>query len=150
MPSEPTADDYRALLAEVYDLAGRSRRRSESEAAAHGSTAARWLVMSAISDDDCTAAAIARRLGLPRQAVHRVVDDLVGSGEVRKRANPGHARSELICLTPRGRALVAALRHDTDPYRLALLRSAQVTSEEVEAAREVIRRLIGAFGVTDV
>jgi DNA-binding MarR family transcriptional regulator len=145
VPTEPTADDYRALLAEVYDLAGRSRRRSESEAAVRGSTAARWLVMSAIADEDLTVSAIARRLGLPRQAVHRVADDLVAQQHVRKRVNPGHARSELISLTAQGRSLMSTLRRETDPYRLALLRSAEVTREEVDAARDVIRRLIAAF-----
>src|SRR5205823_1859741 len=76
MSTEPAADGYRALLAEVYELAGLSRRQSDAEAAIHGSTAARWLTMSTISDTDLTVASIARRLGLPRQAVHRVVDDL--------------------------------------------------------------------------
>jgi DNA-binding MarR family transcriptional regulator len=142
---EPTADDYRALLAEVYDLAGRSRRRSEAEAAGRGSTAARWMVMSAIVDGDLTAATIARRLGLPRQAVHRVVDDLVDQDHVAKRPNPDHARSELVSLTPTGRALVAELRADSDLHRVRLLELAGLTHDEVEAAREVVSRLVRAF-----
>jgi DNA-binding MarR family transcriptional regulator len=149
MSSEPTADDYRALLAEVYDLAGRSRRLSEAEAASRGSTAARWLAMSALVDSDLTAATVARRLGLPRQAVHRVVDDLVAQGHVVKVANPDHARSELVSLTPEGRSVVAALRSDSDPHRLRLLELAGVAHEDVEAAREVLARLVRAFKQTD-
>jgi DNA-binding MarR family transcriptional regulator len=149
MSTDPTADDYRALLAEVYDLAGRSRRRSEAEAASRGSTAARWLTMSAIVDGDLTAATIARRLGLPRQAVHRVVDDLVVQGHVVKVANPDHARSELISLTPDGRSVVTALRSDSDPHRLRLLELAGVTHDDVEAARDVLSRLVRAFTQVD-
>lgn len=149
MSTEPSADDYRALLAEVYDLAGRGRRQSEAEAEAHGSTAARWLVMSALSEHDLTVATVARRLGLPRQAVHRVVDDLVDQDHVRKQRNPDHARSELVALTELGRSVLSTLRADTDPHRLAVLRAARLTREEVEAARDVVSRLADAFGNAD-
>jgi DNA-binding MarR family transcriptional regulator len=149
MSSEPSADDYRALLAEVYDLAGRSRRRSEAEAASRGSTAARWMAMSAIVDEDLTVATIARRLGLPRQAVHRVVDDMVAQGHVAKLSNPDHARSELVSLTPQGRSVLASLRSDSDPYRLQLLELAGLTHEDVDAARDVISRIVEAFKQTD-
>jgi DNA-binding MarR family transcriptional regulator len=140
------AGRYRALLAEVYELAGRSRRQSNLEASTHGSTGARWLVMSAVSDSDLTVATIARRLGLPRQAVHRVVDDLVTQGHVRKLANPDHARSELVSLTPDGRSLLEVLRLESGRHRSQLLETANVTEEELAAAQQVLRRIIAAFG----
>ena len=106
-------------------------------------------MLSAIADTDLTAAAVARRLGLPRQAVHRVVDDLVAQEHARKQANPDHARSELISLTPEGRALLSTLRADTDPHRVALLEAAQLTREDLETARDVVRRLAAAFDDVD-
>jgi DNA-binding MarR family transcriptional regulator len=143
--SSERAAHYRELLAEVYELAARSRRQSDVEAGTYGSTGARWLAMSAISDSDLTVAAIARRLGLARQAVHRVVDDLVIQGHVRKLPNPDHARAELVSLTPAGRAVLLQLWRDSDRHRAGLLDAAGVTAAEVEATREVLKRLIKAF-----
>jgi DNA-binding MarR family transcriptional regulator len=143
--SRDSADDYRALLAEVYELAGRSRRQSDLEAAAHGSTAARWQTMSAISDGDLTVAAIARRLGLPRQAVHRVVDDLVAQAHVQKLPNPDHARAELISLTEAGRTVLHQLWRESDRHRLDLVRTADLSDQDLATAREVLKRLLAAF-----
>jgi DNA-binding MarR family transcriptional regulator len=133
------------LLAEVYELAGRSRRQSDIEAAAFGSTAARWLAMSAIAEHPMTVASIARRLGLARQAVHRVVVDLVAQGHVRKLANPDHSRSELVTLTPQGRAIQRRLARSSDDHRSALLTAAGVSDRDLEKARNVLRRILEAF-----
>jgi DNA-binding MarR family transcriptional regulator len=143
--SSQRADRYRALLAEVYELAGRSRRQSDVEAAAYGSTGARWLAMSAISDRDLTVASIARRLGLPRQAVHRVVDDLVAQGHVEKLPNADHARSELVSLTAEGRSVLRKMRRASDRHRSDLLDAASVSDEEIEMARDVLSRILTAF-----
>ena len=43
-------DAYRLLIADVYELAGASRRTSDDLARAVGQTAARWHVLSALSD----------------------------------------------------------------------------------------------------
>jgi DNA-binding MarR family transcriptional regulator len=133
------------LLAEVYELAGLSRRQSDAEAAIRGSTAARWQTMSTISDTDLTVASIARRLGLPRQAVHRVVDDLITQGHVRKIANPDHQRSELVSLTPEGRTLHRQLHSEANNHRRELLRTAAVSDDELANARDVLRRIVAAF-----
>ena len=47
---------------------------------------------------------IARALGLSRQAVQRVADDLVGLGLAVYGRNPDHARAQLLTLTDQGRA----------------------------------------------
>jgi DNA-binding MarR family transcriptional regulator len=145
MATSERADRYRELLAEVYELAGRSRRQADAEAAEHGSTGARWLAMSAISGGDLTVASIARRLGLPRQAVHRVVDDLVVQGHVRKVANPDHARSELVSLTPEGRSVLRKLSRASDRHRSGILNAAGVSDDEIEVACDVLRRILTAF-----
>lgn len=53
---------------------------------------------------------LAERLGLSRQAVQRVVDDLLDRTYVAASANPAHRRSLLIGITPAGIAAFAALR----------------------------------------
>src|SRR5215470_14028883 len=93
---------YRLLIADVYELAGLSRRLSDAEAAGCGATAAQWHVLSAVSEEPATVPAIAARLGLARQGVQRVVDDLLAEGRAASAANPAHRRSRLIGLTDAG------------------------------------------------
>ncbi|HZG90703.1 MAG TPA: helix-turn-helix domain-containing protein, partial [Pseudonocardia sp.] len=108
MPSELVAE-YRLLMAEVYELAGSSRRISERDAAAHGTTVARWHVLSAVSEEPATVPEIARRLGQVRQGVQRVVDDLVAEGQLVAGENPRRRRSPRFSPTPSGREVLERL-----------------------------------------
>lgn len=140
---------YRLLMADVYELAGLSRRTSESIARAAGQTAARWHVLSVLSDGPRTVPSAARRLGLAPQSVQRVVTDLLADGQVETRTNPDHARSPLIALTPRGHATVTALFRKSDENRQAVLARAAVTPTHLNNTREVIRALLNALGADD-
>lgn len=136
---------YRLLIADVYELAGQSRRTSEALARALGQTAARWHVLSVLSDQPRTVASAARRLGLARQSVQRVVDDLVEDGHVELRPNPDHVRASLAALTPAGQQALAALVRHGDEERRALLEEAQVRAGDLLAARLVLARLLTAL-----
>jgi DNA-binding MarR family transcriptional regulator len=136
---------YRLLIADVYELAGLSRRLSDRDAAAHGTTTARWHVLSVVSDRPATVPAIAGRLGLVRQAVQRITDELVAAGELERRDNPAHARSPLVAITAAGRATLDALWADTDRSRTALLASAGVTAAELDRARDSLSRILDAL-----
>lgn len=141
------ADDaraYWALIADVYELAGVSRRLAEHEARAVGLTAARRESMSVLSGGPHTVAAVARRLGLPRQAVHRVVADLEATGQVQRRANPEHARSDLVELTPAGRHAFKRLAHSASRRRARLVEASGLGPDELDAARTVLRRILDA------
>jgi DNA-binding MarR family transcriptional regulator len=76
-----------------------------------GLTSARWQVLGAIAlaDRPVTVPQIARRMGLTRQSVHATVNRLVRDGLVEFEPNADHRRSQLVCLTARGRARYAAL-----------------------------------------
>jgi DNA-binding MarR family transcriptional regulator len=148
---EPTAIDnaaarsYRLLIAEVYELAGRSRATSEGIARRHGQTTARWHVLSVLTDRPATVPGIARRLGLARQSVQRVAGDLIAAGWVQAVANPDHQRSPLLQLTARGRAQLQALTEDSAADRAARLAAAGLTAGQLDGARQVVRALIGAL-----
>jgi DNA-binding MarR family transcriptional regulator len=132
-------------MADVYELAGESRRGSEALARAAGLTTARWHVLSVVSDGPRTVASAARRLGLTRQSVQRVVDDLVAGGQVALRPNPDHARAPLVELTAAGAATLRQLVRGADADRADLLRSAGLTAGELAQARAVLRRLVAAL-----
>ncbi len=142
------ADDveaYRLLIADVYELAAESRRTSEVLAREEDQTAARWHVMSVVSNRPRTVASAARRLGLARQSVQRVVDDLVRAGQVELRLNPDHAQAQLAALSTKGRQTLAALVQRSDQDRRAMLERAEVSAEDLTAARAVLVRLTAAL-----
>lgn len=53
---------------------------------------------------------LAETLGVSRQAVAQVITRLEEDGYLTRLADPGDARAKLICLTPRGRAALRAMR----------------------------------------
>src|SRR6516165_7880071 len=53
---------------------------------------------------------LAETLGVSRQAVAQVVTRLEQDGYLTRITDPGDARAKLICLTPRGRAALRAMR----------------------------------------
>ena len=144
-----TPESYRLLVADVYELAGHSRRSSEALARTTGQTIARWHVLSVVSDGPRTVASAARRLGLARQSVQRVVDGLVADGDLELRDNPDHARAPLVAITPAGAAVLAELVRRSDAERAALLERAGVQAAELDTARTVLRRLLGALGAPE-
>jgi DNA-binding MarR family transcriptional regulator len=138
-------DAYRLLIADVYELAGESRRTSEVLAREVDQSAARWHVLSVVSDGPRTVASAARRLGLARQSVQRVVDDLVAAGQVELRANPDHVRAPLVALTAAGASTLERLVRRSDADRAALLGRAAVSPSDLDQARGVLRRLLAAL-----
>ncbi|TDO52594.1 DNA-binding MarR family transcriptional regulator [Kribbella sp. VKM Ac-2527] len=139
------AESYRLLVADVYELAGLSRRTSEATASAYGQSVARWHVMSVVSEQPLTVPAVARRLGLVRQSVQRVVDELVAEGILERTDNPDHQRSPLHQLSTAGRQTLKQLVAASDADRTQRLTRAGVTVAELDAARETLRKLLSVL-----
>lgn len=104
--------EYRLLAEDVLELSGVIRDRAGQVAARRGRTHAQWHALIAVADGELTVPAMADRLGLTRQAVHRVVGDLVDDGMLERRDNPAHQRSPLVSLTDAGRDVIDALAVD--------------------------------------
>jgi DNA-binding MarR family transcriptional regulator len=143
--NDATAGSYRLLIAEVYELAGRSVQTSEAIARRHGQTAARWHVMSVLADRDASASAIARRLGQARQSVHRVAADLLAASLLQAIPNPDHQRSPLLRLTETGHRVLEALTDDSARDRADRLTAAGLAPAQLDQARQVLRSLIDAL-----
>lgn len=136
-------------MADIYEIAGMSRRISDRDAEMVGSTAARWHVLSALSREAATVPLVARRLGQARQSVQRVVDDLVRSGDLRRIPNPDHARSPLFELTDQGGALLEQLWDNSVRGRDQMLESAGIDAEDLTAARDWLLKLRDALREDD-
>jgi DNA-binding MarR family transcriptional regulator len=141
-------DAYRLLIADVYELAGASRATSDRLAARVGHTAARWHVLSVVSDGARSVPEIAHRLGQARQSVQRVVHDLCNAGLVELHRNPMHARSPLVALTDTGAATLDQIFQASEQNRLELLDRSGVSTARLHTARKTIRALLDAFAET--
>ena len=94
-----------ALFLETFRLNGRLLAAGDELVADLGLTSARWQVLGAIAlaDRPGPVSHLARFMGLSRQAVQRVVNDLADRGLVTFAPNPHHARAKLVLLTETGR-----------------------------------------------
>ena len=67
----------RGLVLEVFRLSGALLRHGAALTAPMGQIQARWQVIGAVAEARCTVPQIARRMGMTRQSVQRIVDLLV-------------------------------------------------------------------------
>ena len=129
----PAARALSSLVLPVSELQAEFLYAAEAVAERHGLTPARWQVLGAAIARPQSVADIARGLGLARQSVQRVADDVVTAGWATWEANPRHARAKLLVPTPAGRQVNEATTRDQfawahevgsrlDPHDVAALR----------------------------
>jgi len=94
-----------ALIVEVFRLNGRLLDAGDSLVEDIGLTSARWQVLGAMAESETPqpVAHIARTMGLTRQAVQRIANDLEQQGLIRFAPNPHHERAKLAVMTDAGR-----------------------------------------------
>ncbi|MDF3289687.1 MarR family winged helix-turn-helix transcriptional regulator [Streptomyces silvisoli] len=133
------SDEMALLVADVFEAAGALRRSGEAIAATMGQTQARWQLLSVLSDGPRTVAQAARRLGIARQGVQRVANDLVGEDLATFQPNPDHRNSPLLELTPDGRHVLREITTRATESHRAL--AADFPPGEIAATRDLLRRL---------
>lgn len=125
-----------ALFAELFEAAGTGRRWGEILASSQGLTQAQWQTLWTAANAALTVPQIARRLGVSRQNVQRVANDLAAAGMAAFRQNPDHKSSPLLELTPAGRRAL-------DNINTAAAGSNQALLERLsEPGIDELRRLI--------
>lgn len=102
MQRSPEALAITELILETFRLNGQLLEAGDRLTAPLGLTSARWQILGAIETEgqSLTVAQIGRRMGLSRQAVQRIVNDLEANGFVKLEENPAHKRAKLVVLTP--------------------------------------------------
>lgn len=134
------SDEMALLVADVFEAAGALRRLGEHTAQAEGLTQARWQVLSVVSETALTVPQAARRLGVSRQNVQRVANDLVTFGHAAYTANPDHRGSPLLTLTPQGQDVLARVTTRASAVHRTLF--AALPEEEIGRTRGLLRRLL--------
>jgi DNA-binding MarR family transcriptional regulator len=137
-----TANDaVTELVLETFRLNGRLLAAGDALVAELGLTSARWQVLGAIalSPVPLPVAHIARNMGLTRQAVQRLANEMERDELVRFGPNPHHQRATLVLLTPRGRAAYDAAMKRQGPWARGL--ASGLSSKQVNAATATLRTI---------
>ena len=138
----PKAELLRQLILDMLQLDGAMARRAEAITAEQGQTTARYKVLTAAGCDVRTVPQIARRMGLTRQGVQRIANQLVEDGLARFVANPDHRASPILALTRRGAAVDDAISDSHARWSNRLAK--KLDGKRLEMALEGVRDLLDA------
>ncbi len=129
------------LILDVFRLNGRLLIAGDRLVAELGLTSARWQVLGAIAyaDRPEPVAWHARSMGVHRQGIQRIVNELEKEGIIEFQPNPHHKRAHLVLLTSKGRKLFDAALVLQAPWVNAL--SNDLTSKDIAITQKVINQL---------
>ncbi|MEW2082854.1 MarR family transcriptional regulator [Streptomyces sp. NPDC005283] len=133
------AEELALLVADVFEAAGALRRAGEALAGEEGQTQARWQLMSVVSEAPLSVARAARRLGVARQGVQRIANELVRDGLAEFRENPDHRTSPLLALTGAGQRALSAITARAAAAHQAM--SEGISEYDLAAVRALLQRL---------
>jgi DNA-binding MarR family transcriptional regulator len=131
------------LFLAVFRLSGRLLAAGDRLVSDLGLTSARWQVLGAIAfaPSPQPVAWLARSMGLNRQGVQRIVNEMREDGLVDLHPNPHHRRAHLVALTKRGESAFAAASRLQTPWANALAKG--FDHAELAAASRTLRALSG-------
>src|SRR3954447_10486787 len=127
------------LILEIFRLNGRLLAAGDALVRDLRLTSARWQVLGAVamSPVPLTVAHIARNMGLSRQGVQRIANELEAQRIVRFAPNPHHQRAKLVLLTEHGRIRYEAAAARQSPWVSALADG--LSARDIEAATKILR-----------
>lgn len=138
------AEAFSRAAVAVFRLNGRFTAAVDRLTLSFGLSAARWQVLSTVTDESLSVSEVARRVGTTRQSVQRIADLLVRQGLAHYLDNPAHRRAKLLAATERG----AAAKREIDSCLAESARHLCASlggEEEVRRTAEIIRGLSGAL-----
>ncbi len=129
------------LILEVFRLNGELLVAGDALVGDIGLTSARWQALGAIalSPLPLPVAHLARNMGLARQSVQRLVDEMRNGGLVRFAPNPHHRRAKLVLLTDRGEMTYRAAMDRQAPWSDGLVEG--LSAQAILSATSVLRMI---------
>lgn len=127
------------LILEVFRLNGSLLAAGNRLAEPESLTSARWQVMGAIDLEEqaLTVAQIARRMGLVRQGVRRIVNELERDGFLTLTDNADHKRASLVCLSEKGRRALKKVDQAQIEWVNGL--TSGLTQKQITEAKKLLR-----------
>lgn len=129
------------LILEAFRLNGELLSAGDKLVADLHLTSARWQVLGAMgmTSQAQPVAHIARNMGLSRQAVQRLVNELAAQNLVQFAPNPHHKRAKLVVMTAQGQVVFDAAMARQGPWVDAL--ATGLSAEEIDTALRVLLTL---------
>ena len=129
------------LVLETFRLNGRLLAVGDRLVKPLGLSSARWQVLGAIyfAETPQPVAGLARSMGLTRQGVQRIANELEKDGLVSFEPNPHHKRAQLIVMTKKGQDAYAAA--DRNQVKWVNELSEGFAREEIECALKVMEAM---------
>jgi DNA-binding MarR family transcriptional regulator len=140
-PARSTRNAVTKLVLEVFRLNGEFLAAGDALAGDIGLSSARWQVLGAIalSPVPLPVAHLARNMGLTRQSVQRLVDEMKDDGLVDHAPNRHHRRAKLVLLTDKGKSAYRTAMARQEPWADKL--AAGLTADVIQAASATLRKL---------
>ncbi|WOR15598.1 MarR family transcriptional regulator [Hyphomonas sp. FCG-A18] len=126
------------IVLEAFRLNGRLLAAGDRLVEPLGLSSARWQVLGAIhfAEAPQPVAWLARSMGLSRQGVQRIANELEKEGLVAFEPNPHHRRANLVVLTEQGREVYQAAERRQIEWVNALSRD--FTVDDIQCALKVM------------
>lgn len=112
-------------------------------ARAGGLTATEWRVLGGVLDEPHSVAEIGRLMGMTRQGVQRVADQLVDRGLAEYRPNPAHRRAKLLACTQAGYWAIRRIALVQRPWADHI--GAKIGATELQETLTTIRRIVATL-----
>ena len=134
------------LILDVFKLNGRLVLRGDRLVSELGLTSARWQVLGALAyaEQPESVASHARNMGVNRQGVQRIVNELEKEGIVEFQPNPHHKRAQHVVLSKEGKALFDAAIALQTPWVNNLADG--LTLEDIRVTQKVVASLKERLG----
>ncbi len=145
MKHTPQAEQFTDIVLQVFKLNGQLILEGDKLSNELGLSSARWKVLGAISLSQApmTVAQIAKNMGLTRQAVQRLANNLKEDGLLSFKNNPHHKRAKLIVLTKKGMNTYEKLKQKQIPWANSI--ATKISFSDLEITSSVLLKLTAAF-----
>lgn len=131
------------VIIATFRLNGRLMDVAQQRARAGGLTATEWQVIGGVLDQPHSVAEIGRLMGMTRQGVQRVADQLVARGLAAYRPNPAHRRAKLLACTEAGYWAIRQITLVQRPWADQV--GAEIGDSELRATLTTLRRLVATI-----
>jgi DNA-binding MarR family transcriptional regulator len=130
---------FTEVLLEIFRSNGALLAAGTALCQGTGLTSARWQVLGAVAmaGEPRTVAQVARAMGLTRQAVQRLADELEAQGVVRRVDHPESRRARPVQLTAAGRSLFDEMVRRQRPWAARI--GAGIPQTELRTVLDVLR-----------
>lgn len=139
-PRTEAGDVLTDLIIAMFQLDGRLMDIARRLARAGGITATEWRVLGGVLAEPHSVAEIARLMGMTRQGVQRVADQLVDRGLAEYRPNPAHRRAKLLACAEAGHWAIRQIALAQRPWADRI--GGQIGVAELSETLTIIRRLL--------